>query len=270
MDLNDVEAVLRPARGEDIAPDATPLAGGTWLFSEPQPGLRRLLDLAGLGWDRLEPSEAGLHIGAMCTFRDLGQFAAPPAWRAARLFPRCCDALVASFKVQEVATVGGNLCLALPAGPVAALAVALDGVCLVRGVSGSERRVAATNFVTGDRRTMLAPGELLRAIHLPARSLCRPAAFRRLSLSPTGRSAALVIGTAGDRFALTVTAATTRPVHLVFPGIPGAATLQHALGAAIPDALLHDDVHGDPAWRRHVAEVLAEEIRQELGDAACS
>ncbi len=26
------------------------LAGGTWLFSEPQPHLRRLLDLQGFGW----------------------------------------------------------------------------------------------------------------------------------------------------------------------------------------------------------------------------
>jgi hypothetical protein len=38
------------------------LAGGTWLFSEPQPHLRRLLDLQGLSWEPLVVSEQGLQI----------------------------------------------------------------------------------------------------------------------------------------------------------------------------------------------------------------
>ncbi len=269
MDLNEVTAIVRPAAGEalpfDAVPvDAVPLAGGTWLFSEPQPGVDRLLDLAGLGWDELEAGAAGFRIGAMCTLGALGGFAGPAEWQGAGLFRQCCDALAASFKVQEVATVGGNLCLALPAGPVAALAVALEGSCIVLRSDGAARRVPAAAFVTGARRTALRPGELLRAIELPARGLRRRAAFRRMALSATGRSAALLIGTAGDGFALTVTAATTRPVRLAFAAPPTAATLKASLRAAIPDTLLHDDVHGDPDWRRHVTEVLAEDIRQEL------
>ena len=106
MDLNEVITVLRPTGVEGLAADATPLAGGTWLFSEPQPGVRRLLDLAGLGWDRLETGEAGLQIGAMCTLSALAGFVAPARWQAAEVFGPCCDALVASFKVQDVATVG--------------------------------------------------------------------------------------------------------------------------------------------------------------------
>jgi len=47
MDLNTVTEVARPASREEIAPwragDAW-LAGGTWLFSEPQPAVRRLVD----------------------------------------------------------------------------------------------------------------------------------------------------------------------------------------------------------------------------------
>ena len=53
MDLNTVETVSTPTRRQDLWPlgptDAV-LAGGTWLFSEPQPHLRRLVDLSGLGW----------------------------------------------------------------------------------------------------------------------------------------------------------------------------------------------------------------------------
>ena len=269
MDLNEITTILRPSTVEELPANATPLAGGTWLFSEPQHGVSRLLDLAGLGWDRLEADETGLRIGAMCTLSALAGFAGPAEWRAAAVFGPCCDALVASFKVQDIATVGGNLCLALPAGSMAALAVALDGRCIVRAADGAERRVEAAEFVLGNRRTVLQPGDLLRAIELPARALRRRAAYRRMALSPTGRSAALLIGTAADGVTITVTAATTRPVRLAFPAMPDAAALRASLGAAIPDTLLHDDVHGDPAWRRHITEVLAEEIRQELEDSGC-
>ena len=267
MDLNEVIAIVRPERAEELPAwqeGRAALAGGTWLFSEPQPGLRRLIDLAGLGWGGLEADAAGLRIGAMCTLAALAGFAAPPSWRAASLFQRCSDALVASFKVLEVATVGGNLCLALPAGPIAALLVALDARCAVRAADGGELVVSAVDFVTGDRRTVLRPGDLLRSMHLPATALARRVAFRRVSLSALGRSAALLIGTIGHGFALTVTAATTRPVRLDFAALPDAAALRERLLAAIPDGLLHDDVHGDPRWRRHMTERLAEEIRLEL------
>ena len=272
MDLNTIEAVSRPRTPEDI-PDwqggDAPLAGGTWLFSEPQPALRRLVDLEGLGWDELEASGAGLRIGAMCTLAALAGFQAPERWGAARLFGPCCEALVASFKVQHLATVGGNVCLGLPAGSMAALLVALDGVCTVRTPAGDERFVPAVEFITGPRTTVLGPGELLRRMELPASALTRRTAFRRIALSPLGRSGALLIGTAGDGFGLTVTASTKRPVHLRFPATPEAGALRAALQRAIPATMWHDDVHGAPDWRRHVTGLLAEEIRQELGGVRC-
>ena len=272
MDLHTIASISRPNDEAELpkwTEGSSPLGGGTWLFSEPQPGLRHLIDLAGLRWDELTADESGLRIGAMCRFGALAGLQAPSGWRAAALFGACCDALVGSFKVQEVATVGGNVCLALPAGPIAALLVALDGICVVRAADGGERLLPAIDFIVGERRTVLGRGDLLRAMRLPARALARRAAFRRLSLSAGGRSAALLIGTAGDRFALTVTAATKRPVRLEFGAVPRAGALRAALREAIPDELLHDDVHGDPEWRRHGTEVLAEEIRLELGGTRC-
>ncbi len=265
MDLHTVESVSQPASSSQIPEwqeGDTPLAGGTWLFSEPQDSLRRLVDLAGLGWGGLEVTPGGLRIGATCTLGRLAAFDAPGGWRAAALFPACCNALVGSFKVLAVATVGGNLCLALPAAPMAALAVALDGVCTLWSAAG-ERQVAASGFITGPRATVLRPGELLRCLELPLAALARRAAYRRLSLTPLGRSGALLIGTAGDGFALTVTGSIRAPLRLDFPAIPGAAELGRAV-AAIPEAAIYDDVHGRPAWRRHVTGLLAEEIRAEL------
>ena len=273
MDLNTITEIGRPRVRGDLPPwragDAW-LAGGTWLFSEPQPELSRLVDLAGLGWPSLEIGAEGLRVGATCTLARLEAAALPTAWRAAPLFGQCCRALVGSFKICNAATVGGNLCLALPAGPMAAAAVALDGVCAIWTPDGGERRLPAAEFVLGPQRNALAPGELLRAIDLPAAALRRHAAFRRISLTPLGRSAALLVGTTAPEggFALTVTAATRRPVRLDLSGPPSAAELRDALDRAIPDALYHDDVHGAPDWRRHMTYRLAEGIRQELFDGA--
>jgi hypothetical protein len=40
--------------------------------------------------------------------------------------------------------------------------------------------------------------------------------------------------------------------------------LREAILHHIPDSLYHDDVHGKPAWRKHMTLRLAEEIRAEL------
>ena len=268
MDLNTIEAVVTPRTRADLpgwrAGDGL-LAGGTWLFSEPQPGLRRLVDLTALDWPALLIEEAGLEIAATCRIADLLACPLPAGWRAATLVPPCCHALLGSFKVWNAATVGGNLCLALPAGPMTALLIALDGECTIWPREGGERRMTAKDFVLGDRRTILARGDILRSIVLPVAALQRRAAFRRMSLSPEGRSAALLIGTRGPHgdLALTITAATPRPHRLDFAASPSAALLRDAIEASVAGHWF-DDVHGAPDWRRHITLHLAEQIRTEL------
>ena len=273
MDLNTITEINRPANRDEFQPwragDAW-LAGGTWLFSEPQPDLTRLIDLGGLGWPALEPGADGLRIGATCTLAQLAAAELPPSWQVAPLFRQCCRALLGSFKIWHAATVGGNLCMALPAGPIAALATALDGVCEIWSADGTARHLPVSEFIVGPRQTALSSGEVLRAVDLPLDAAGRRTAFRRISLTPLGRSAALLIGTLSPvgEFALTVTAATRRPVLLDFPAIPADAELRHAIANAIPDALYDDDPHGAPDWRRHMTFRFAEQIRRELAGTA--
>jgi CO/xanthine dehydrogenase FAD-binding subunit len=269
MDLNTVTAVAQPQAREQLpvwtAGDAW-LAGGTWLFSEPQVHLTRLVDLAALKWPALTIGETGLAIAATCTVAQLDALAAPPEWLAAPLINQCCRAFLASFKIWKTATVGGNLCMSLPAGPMIALTAALDGVCTVWKAGGGEAKISAIDFVTGNQRNVLAPGDLLRQIELPLTALKRRSAFRQISLTPVGRSAALLIGSLNSdgALALTVTASTIRPVQLSFAAIPSASELREALLHRIPDGIYHDDVHGKPAWRKQMTLRLAEEIRGEL------
>jgi len=267
VDLPNIASVASPRTRAELPPwnaEAAWLAGGTWLFSEPQPALRSLVDLAALEWPALEASAAGLRIGATCTIAALEAFAAPSEWQAAPLFAQCARALLGSFKIWNMATVGGNVCLSLPAAPMLALTVALDGVACVWRPDGTERRVAMADFTLGPQRTVLAPGELLRAVDLPAAALRRRTALRQASLTVAGRSAALLVATldADGTFALTVTASTVRPLHTTWDR-PSPAVIDAHI-AALPSELWYDDVHATPAWRLHMTRRLATELCTEL------
>jgi len=271
MDLNTVTEIAKPRQRADLpnwkSGDAW-LAGGTWLYSEPQPAISRLIDIANFGWPALQISEQGLQIAATCKIAELDGMSLPSSWIAAPLVNQCCRSFLSSFKIWNMATVGGNLCMALPAGPMISLTAALDGMCTIWTPEGAERRVAVTDFVLAPQHNVLRTGELLRLVDLPLPALRRRTAFRQISLSPLGRSGALVIGTLSPddgAFNLTVTAATPRPIRLPFPRLPSHAALREALEAAIPRRLYYNDVHGAPAWRRQVTLQFAEEIRREFG-----
>jgi hypothetical protein len=276
MDMNTIEAVVRTTDPAEWRDGDAWLAGGTVLFSYgsyafgPQP-LKRLLDLGAAGWPPITVTDDGIELAATCTIAGLYSLPGLPdvsdrGWRALDLVRACCDSFVASFKVWNMSTVGGNLCTSLPAGPVISLCAGLDGTATLIAPDGGSRTLPVADFITGDAKNALAPGELLRSVHLPASALSARVAFRRLSLSNLGRSGVLLIGRldGGTSLVLTVTAATKRPVQLRFDALPDADRLAAGLDDHIPAELYHDDIHGLPAWRRDMTYRLAEEIRAEL------
>ncbi|MEK0097762.1 FAD binding domain-containing protein [Streptomyces sp. A475] len=269
MDLNTItEVVRRPLDrpGADWREGDAWLAGGTWLFSVEQPDLRRLVDLTALGWDPLVPSHAGLEIGATCTIRELYSFAYPKDWIAGALFSKSCEAFLSSFKVWNSATVGGNICLSLPAGPMITLTVALEARYELWAPDGSPRTVDALDFVTGDHENVLGPGEILRRIDIPVHALRKRAVHRRFTLTRLGRSTVFLVGTqtpGTSDLLLTVTAGTTRPVRMAFSAMPDASTLRQSIDA-VPAGLWFADANGTPDHRRHLTKHFAEEIRREL------
>ncbi|MEU8461939.1 FAD binding domain-containing protein [Streptomyces sp. NPDC029003] len=268
MDLNTVLDVRDARRREPWRPGDAWLGGGTYLFSEPQPHIRRLVDLSRMGWPPLSwQPDGSLDIAATCTITELSRFGRSLTATAAPLIEQCCRAFLASFKIWNMATVGGNLCNGLPAGPVISLSAGLDATVLLQGQDGATRRVAVTDFVRGAGVKDLREGELLRSVRVPARALTCRTAFRQASLYGLGRSGALVIGTRDPQdgsLAVTVSAATTRPFRFWFTLPPTARELRGAIDSAVRPGEWFDDIHGLPDWRRHMALRLAEEIRREL------
>ena len=268
MDLAWVSG-YRPAadrRDLALAPGERLLAGGTWLFSEPQRDVTGLVDLTAMGWAPWEQLPGGgLRLAATCTVAQLQQ--AP--WPAPELARQCADALLMSTKVAAAATVGGNLCLGLPAGAVTALTAALAGEAVLWAPGGAQRRVPVAEFVRGPQLVDLRPGEVLRAVDLPGAALAAPTALRRISLTAHGRTAALVIGRRDpDGLVLTLTGSVPHPVVVALPPAPAEPAVRRAVAAAGNAAGWFDDVHGAPDWRAAQTGRLAVEVCAELAGGA--
>ncbi len=265
MDLNTVTS-YRPATSRadlQLASGERLMGGGTWLLSEPQLDTWGLVDLTTMDWPAIEYPDDGLRIGATCTIAELAELSPRAGWRAHPLFFQSASALLASFKVWNVATVGGNICRSFAAGAMVSLCAALDAVALVWTPGGGEYRIAVAELVTGNGSNSLAPGEILRSVDIPGYALRARSGFRKIALAELGRSGAVLIGRVDEdgRATFCITAATLRPVLLRYPEIPGASRLR-----ADTDAVqgYYTDPLGAADWRRQVSGTLLEEIRREL------
>ena len=270
MDLSTLTQVIAARQRSDLdalGPTVIPLAGGSELFADPRAHLTGLVDLQTFGWPALtiidDSDGGGLEIAATCTVAKLSRLPMRAGWAAHPLFYQCCTALFGSFKVWNVATVGGNLATSLPAGPMITLAVALDAELLIWRAGGTDQVVPARGFVTGNMTNLLGPGDVLRSIHVPLASLRARTAYRKIALSPLGRSGAVLAGRldSDHTFVLTVTAATLHPVQLRYPQLPAAEVLARDIAAI---DCWFTDAHGAADWRRAMGLLLGEEIRAEL------
>jgi len=248
-----------------LGPGVAVLAGGSVLFAEPHPHLTTLLDLTTLGWPSVTVDEGGLSLAATCPMVEIAALSAAYAdvWAAAPLFRQTCTALFGSFKVWNVATIGGNLCTALPAGPMTSLAAGLDADVLLWGPDGTDRRLPAASFVTGNTTNALRPGEVLRSVEVSSEALASRTAYRKIALSPIGRSGVVLVGRRAPSggFVLTITAGTVRPVQLRYAEPPPAPVLQADVEAV--DGWF-SDAHGAADWRCAMGVVLGLEILEEL------
>lgn len=276
MDITTVTS-YRPARTRAdlvLAPGEVVMAGGTWLMSEPQPTTTGFVDLTTLGWPDLEVTATGLRIGATCTIARLLAWAeseAPTEWTSLALARPSADALLASFKIWNTATVGGNVCQAFAAGAMIAMLATLDATALIWTLDGGEREIPVAELVIDNQATSLAPGEIVRALDVPARALRSRVGLQKIALAELGRSGAVVTARVDPDGAavFVVTAAVRRPRVLRFARVPGAGELRDAVASATD---FYTDPLGSADWRRGVSVVLAERLRagfaRELAEGA--
>ncbi|HVP79874.1 MAG TPA: xanthine dehydrogenase family protein subunit M [Thermodesulfobacteriota bacterium] len=118
--------------------------------------------IPGLDYIELD-DQRGLRIGALTTIRALET--SVELQRKYRVISQAASQL-GSVAIRNVATVGGNLCNALPSAEMSQALVALSAQVRIVG-PGGQRTIPLEGFFTGVGKTLLQPNELLLEILVP-------------------------------------------------------------------------------------------------------
>lgn len=264
MDLVEVREVISPRREEEI-PSWTPgdayVAGGTWLFSEPQPEIRRLIDLSKLPGQEISRTDEELIIPAGVTYSALHQ-SAVLLGDASQLFLQAVRTLSSSFKTWGLATIGGNLCLAYAKSMMAPTLCLLDARYDLLTPGSRGRSVEAREFQTGVCQTIRAPGEYLRQVRIPLGRLEGRFALEKESYTTTSHATAMVLTRmphrgSEEKASVTISAATVRPVSFELPRQSTTGELLAGVEAAVEGVEFLETGHGGAAYRREMVAYLA-------------
>lgn len=255
MDLPNVDNYVSPDHIQAITnwcEEYAWLAGGTWLFSEPQPHLKTLVDMQQLGWSEIEIVDDYLVIGATCTLEKLLEYPWKDEWIVSKAFASAISALAASLKVINVATVGGNICLAFSVGTLAPVMVALNAKYELWNCQGELRQVAAGEFQIGHRQTILKSGEVLRKVLIPLSSLIWKIDFQRFGIAASDPALAIVVTVSKSENSriLVISASVTAPLLLEFNGDI------KVLIDKLDNITFIDDARATAAYRREITQVL--------------
>ncbi|QFT59948.1 Nicotinate dehydrogenase FAD-subunit [Sulfitobacter sp. THAF37] len=135
-----------------------------------------ILDITGIPELRgIRRDADGLRIGAAATWTDVIRADLPCACAGLQLAAR----EVGARQIQNRGTVAGNICNASPAADGVPPLLTLDAVVEIAGADGT-RRLPLCDFITGPRRTALAPGEIVTAVVIPEAALAGQGHFLKL------------------------------------------------------------------------------------------
>jgi len=161
--------------------------------------------------------------------------------------------LVGDLQVRHRGTIGGSLVHADPAADLPAAVLALDATLVIRGARGS-REVPATEFFTGFLQSVVGPEEMLievRVPRLPGVGWAYEKFTRRAN-----DWAIVAVATVSGRVALANMAATPIRASAAEQALSAGSSTDDAALIADQDSEPTEDMHADPAYRRHLARVL--------------
>lgn len=253
------------------------LAGGTDFYPAQgaKPFRDNILDINGLAELR-GIAETGEHwrIGARTTWTDIARHKLPPAFDALKAAAR----EVGSVQIQNVASVAGNLCNASPAADGVPALLALDADVELRSAKAI-RHLPLGDFILGNRRTALQPGEMVTAIRVPKRSVVGSSAFvklgaRRYLVISIAMAAARLVVEDGVVAEAAIAVGSCSAVARRLAGVE-AVLRGHRIDEALADAVLSApfdelspiaDVRGSAEYRQEAArEIVVRAVRSAIG-----
>ncbi|RPJ32148.1 MAG: xanthine dehydrogenase family protein subunit M, partial [Planctomycetaceae bacterium] len=182
---------------------ARPIAGGTDLLCHMRAGLLApacLVDLSGLSLSYVRQHDGLVQIGAMTPCSDL---VGSPLVR--KQLPDLAEAAaqIGGVQTRNMATLGGNLCSAVPSADSAPPLLVHEAHVRIAGPQG-ERLLPLDRLFVGPRKTALQAGEFVVEIQVPVPQPRTGAAFfklgrrRALTLAIVNAAARLSLGSDGE------------------------------------------------------------------------
>ena len=276
--LDEAESVEQALELLSADEDAHLIAGGTSVMvlmnlglMEPSHliSLRRVNQLRGIATG----ADGGLEIKAMTTHRQL---------ETSPEVQRFCPALaetfgeVATVRIRNQGTIGGNLAHADPAQDPPPMLIALDAEVVLKSAS-RQRRVRLEELSTGYLTTVIQPDEILTEIHVPPLAAGTRATYIKFLPRTQDDYATVSVGatlrTSGDRcedvrLALGGVAPTplrTREVEDALRGQPLTDATIASAASLVPDLVdPPDDARGSAGYKRRMARVWTERALRQL------
>ncbi len=255
----------------------TPIAGGTELMVAHAAGrleASKLVSLWGIADLRfIETRANSIAIGAGATFRDLRAHAG-----VAGQLPLLAKAAswIGCIANQSRATLGGNLVNGSPAADSSPALLVYDAEIELVSLRG-RRRIPYSDFHIGYKRNVMAPDELLYAIHLPLRfahhrQYLRKVGTRRAMAIAKVALAATALLEDGLLREIRLGAASLAPfptrlsqTESVLLGQPiDTRTMQSARTALLAEVKPIDDIRSTAEYRKRVAANLLDEFLIQL------
>ena len=251
------------------------IAGGTDLLVEKDPEIDIVIDVADLGLDYVETDSQGIKIGAATTFAMLEN---SPALSKGpyKILARAAHS-VGTPQIRNVATLGGNLCSAVPSADSPPALLALAATVRIIGPTG-ERIINLTDFFLNPRKNALNSGELLTEIQLPVLPTHTAATFIKkgrvavgdlalvngavsLTITPEGLCEDLCIALG----AVAPTPLRVKKAEAMLRGEkPQEDLLSKVADCAASEISPISDVRGSAEYRRTLSRVLVERMLTEV------
>lgn len=256
------------------------LAGGTDLIVRMRdhvltPGC--VVDIKGIpGGDTIEAGAEGVTIGFAAT---LNAIASSTVIKENYFVLSEAAHSVGSYQVRNRATLAGNLCNASPAADTAPALLVLEASVLTTGPKG-DRKIPIGEFFTGPGRTVLEPGEIVKAVNIPAPGSSRGCYIKHsrrkaVDLATVGVAVLAVEKAGGTEVRIALGAVAPTPIRAakaeaILAGDHSDEAIDRAAAAAADEASPITDLRGSKAYRTEMIRVLTRRaLRCVLGRGSC-
>lgn len=251
------------------------VAGATDVLVDCKPGIKALIDITNCGMCYVsDDGDKGLRIGAATTMNYLQKSEA----LRGKAYHILADAarMMGTPQVRSTATIGGNLCSALPSADMAPALYVLDAKLTITNTNGS-RSIPVEKFLLNVRKNDLKEGEILTEVEIPFQAGAK-AVFMKMERATEGDLALvnaavkLIINAENvcEDARIAIGAVAPTPVRaymaekIILNKMIDKDLIKKAASLAIEEIKPISDVRASAEYRKHITRVFIERGLSEL------